>query len=128
MPPAIISTYPSNGLTGVPFNIAVTASFSEDIDVSTINTSTFQLIRLADQTPIQGIVFFTNGEAFFVPQTDLEALTEYTAVITTGVTDLAGNPLEDNYTWSFTTQKMPDTLPPAIISTYPSNGMNRGAF
>ena len=57
-----------------------------------------------------------------MPQTDLEALTEYTAIITTGVTDLAGNPLEDNFTWSFTTQKMPDTSPPAIISTGPGDG------
>ncbi|MEA1970289.1 MAG: Ig-like domain-containing protein, partial [Thermodesulfobacteriota bacterium] len=38
--------------------------------------------------------------------TTLEYNTTYTAAITTGVKDLAGNVLEAGYTWSFTTKEI----------------------
>ncbi len=39
----------------------------------------------------------------FTPSADLAALTVYTATLSTAVTDLAGNPLDNNYVWTFTT-------------------------
>jgi hypothetical protein len=42
--------------------------------------------------------------ATFTPTSDLNYDTTYTATITTGAEDLAGNGLQANYSWSFTTQ------------------------
>src|SRR5207249_3317510 len=47
--------------------------------------------------------------------------TTYTATITTGVKDLAGNAMTANYVWTFTTI-VPDTTPPTVASTNPANG------
>ena len=39
----------------------------------------------------------------FTPEADLDSRTTYVAILTTGITDLAGNPLAQNVTWGFTT-------------------------
>jgi len=55
-------------------------------------------------------------------QTDgLAPLTTFTATITTGAKDLAGNPLLNNFAWSFTTGAAPDTNRPTVITTVPAN-------
>ena len=45
----------------------------------------------------------------------------FTATVTTGATDLAGNALASNYVWTFTTGAAPDTTPPTVVSTIPLN-------
>jgi hypothetical protein len=122
IPPSIISTNPVNGMTGVAANIAITARFSEDIDVSTITSDSLKLLKTADQTAVEGLIYCSDGTVVFQPKNDLDLLTEYTAVITTAVTDLAGNALAENYTWSFTTGSIVDILPAVVISTNPANG------
>lgn len=42
--------------------------------------------------------------ATFVPKTRLRPNTSYTARIVAGIKDTAGNTLESNYDWSFTTE------------------------
>src|SRR2546428_9404966 len=51
----------------------------------------------------------------------------YTATVTTGVKDLAGNALAGNYVWSFTTGAAPDTTPPMVTSTDPANSATTAA-
>lgn len=48
------------------------------------------------------------------PTADLAANTSYTVTITTGVEDLAGNPLAGNEVWSFTTGTQACSPPPPI--------------
>jgi len=52
---------------------------------------------------------------------DLSSTTIYTATVTTGVTDLAGIHMDNNYTWTFTTGQL-DTIHPTVVSTNPQNG------
>src|SRR5207237_10439060 len=59
--------------------------------------------------------------ATFTPSSNLAASTTYTATISTGVKDLAGNAMAANYVWTFTTI-VPDTTPPTVASTSPANG------
>jgi hypothetical protein len=70
---------------------------------TTINTATF-LVTTAG-LPVTGTVSLdvTGTIATFTPLNPLTASTTYTATITTGVTDLAGNALAVDYIWSFTT-------------------------
>jgi len=116
--PAVASTVPADTSAGIAVNSAVTARFSEAMDPLTINTTTFTLKRGA--TPISGVVTYTGNTATFAPEVPLDTGTKYTATITTGVKDVAGNPRAVDHTWTFTTQGAPDTIAPTVTSTMPS--------
>jgi hypothetical protein len=87
----------------------------------TLNTSTFTLTQ--GTTPVSGKVVYGGGAAAtFTPDVNLAANTNYIATITTGAKDVAGNALANSYIWSWTTNAVPDTTPPTVISTYNANG------
>jgi len=108
-PPTVTSTAPTSGATGVAVSSAVTATFSETMDFSTISTDTF---TLSGSTPVTGTVNYDSvtRTATFTPSATLDGSTFYTATITTGVKDMAGNPLAAPYSWSFITQPTQQTL------------------
>src|ERR1017187_2279665 len=93
-PPELVSTVPANAATAVPLNQAVSATFSKAMNPLTITTGTFQLTGPGD-TAIAGTVSYDaiNFIATFTPTALLTASTTYTATVTDGATDLAGNPL-----------------------------------
>jgi hypothetical protein len=97
----VTSTDPINDESGVARNKVVAFTFSEAMDPSTINASTFTLTH--GTTAVPGTVTYSGTTATFTPSNPLEALTEYTATITTGAKNLAGNPLASDIVWSFTT-------------------------
>jgi hypothetical protein len=115
--PTVILTDPANGETGVALNKNIAATFSEAMDPLTINNVTFTL-RLGT-TPISGTVTYSGVTAVFNPTGNLASNTTYTATITTGAKDLAGNALAADYTWSFTTGAVLDTTHPTVILTVP---------
>src|SRR5207247_1931533 len=117
--PVLGATGPANADTNVPLNETITASFSEAMDASTINTTTFTLMQ--GTTPVVGTVSYVDGVAIFTPVDNLAPLTTYTATISTGARDLAGNPLTSDITWSFTTGVAPDTTAPTGSGTVPAN-------
>ncbi|MEK7877508.1 MAG: ice-binding family protein, partial [Pseudomonadota bacterium] len=72
-------------------------------------------------TPVSGTVTYAGVTATFTPSSSLAYSTTYTATITTGAKDLAGNAVASNFVWSFTTGVAPDTTPPTVSSTIPVN-------
>jgi len=119
-PPTVISTDPLNLATDVPLNQLVTATFSKPMNDNTINTTTFTLFQGATQ--VLGTVSYIAGSntARFVPNSNLSAGLVYTATITTGASDLAGNFMVAPYVWSFTTAG-PIGVQPTIVSTTPAD-------
>ncbi len=118
-PPTVISTTPATGAVAVPTGNALLATFSEAMDPSTITNVTFNLKQ--GLVPVPGTVVYLGVTGTFTPAASLSALTTYTATITTGVKDLAGNAMVANYAWSFTTGAGPDIIPPTVSSTLPAN-------
>jgi len=118
-PPTVISTDPFNAETNVALNQKVSATFSKTMDASTINASTFTLKQ--GTTSVTGFVSYSGTTALLTPASDLAPNTVYTATITTGAKDLAGNPLVNNYIWNFTTGSSVVVTPPTVISTDPIN-------
>jgi hypothetical protein len=114
--PVVISTDPGNNAAGVALNKIVTATFNMSMDPLTINATTFTLKQGA--TAILGAVTYSGSTASFTPAVALTANTVYTATITTGAKNLAGTPLTNNYTWTFTTGI---NLAPTVILTDPTN-------
>ncbi len=123
--PTVVSTTPANGATDVSTGLAtVTATFSEALSAGTVNAATFQLS--AGSTPVGGTVTYdaANQKATFAPAA-LSASTVYTATLTSGITDLGGNPLSAA-SWSFTTAAPvvipPPAIQPTVNSVSPANG------
>jgi hypothetical protein len=115
-PPELVSTVPANAATAVPLNQAVSATFTEAMNPLTITTGTFQLTGPGD-TAIAGTVSYDaiNFIATFTPTSLLTASTTYTATVTNGATDLAGNPLGTTgppNPWTFTTGAA--VIPPPV--------------
>lgn len=117
--PTVSSTDPINAATGVPINRKIAADFSNVMNASTISTSSFTLMH--GTTSVAGVVSYSGTEATFAPSVELLPNTAYTATITTGVKNLAGNAMAHNYEWSFTTGATAVTTPPTVISTDPLN-------
>jgi WD40 repeat protein len=125
--PTVTSTSPTNQATNVSTVTRVTATFSELINPTTINTQTFEL-RNSANTLVASTVTSNDATrtATLRPSSQLATSTTYTATLRGGTTDprvkdLAGNALATNFTWTFTTAS---TSPPQSIwngSATPTN-------
>ena len=120
-PPTLLSVVPTNNASAIALNSKITATFSEAMNSTTINATTFTLKQ--GSTNIGGTVTYSGTTATFTPSSALAANTVYTGTITTGAKDAAGNAIASNYTWSFTTAPTApvDVTPPTVISVVPTN-------
>ncbi len=118
--PAVVSTDPANLATDVPANKQLAATFNKAMNPTTISSATFTLKQTVSSAPVSGSVTYAGFTATFTPSTNLAANTNFTATITTGAKDLAGNPLASNFSWTFTTSD-PDVTPPTVIATNPTD-------
>ena len=114
--PVVLSTTPANGATAVPVAQVITATFNQAMDPTTINASTF-LVTGPGAVAVAGVVTFSGTMASFTPNALLAPSALYTATITTGAANPAGNPLAANFVWMFTTGTIP-----TVIATNPANG------
>lgn len=105
--PTVTLRNPANLATGVCLQQKVNATFSEPMDPATISTASFTL--QVTGPPLGAVLGGTvsydapSQVATLDPTSDLLANTEYTATVTTGARDLAGNPLAADDVWTFTT-------------------------
>lgn len=111
-PATVTSTTPARDATGVAINASLRATFSGPMDTSTVTASTFLLNQ--GSTAVPGSVTCDGTTARFVPTTQLAATTKYTATLTTGIKDAAGNALESALVWEFTTAATADTTAPFV--------------
>jgi len=121
--PQISSTSPANGATGVArTSTNITATFNEDMDSSTINTSSFKVGSAGGL--LSGEVTYNAGTktATFTSSTSyLNYGVTYIVTLDSNVKDLAGNSLAA-YTFHYTTQ----AITPATwtIETVDTGGAN----
>src|SRR4029078_8929457 len=101
-PPTVLSTNPSDGAIGVSASSNVVATFSEAMNPSSVISSF--LLQTSGGAAIPATVTMSSGNtiATLNPSADLTAGATYTATITNGATDVAGNSLAAPRTWSFT--------------------------
>jgi hypothetical protein len=124
-PPTVMSETPPTGAGGVCPNTVVTATFSEPMSPSTINTTTFTLTTGTPAVAVDGVVTYaaSSNTATFTPSVALSLDTPYTATITTGATSAQGIALATDLVWSFTTGATTCLSgPPTVISVTPPNG------
>ena len=116
-PPKVNFVSPRDGYTTVALSSTISATFSEPVQESTVNPTTFTLkdkdgnnipgtVSMSSKSPNSVIVSppgVNSNTAVFKPSSPLAPSKLYTATITTGVKDLAGNAMTAMRQWSFTT-------------------------
>ncbi|UCH88901.1 MAG: Ig-like domain-containing protein [Thermoplasmata archaeon] len=110
-PPSVLTKTPEG--SDVSVGTAITITFSEEMDrVSTL--SGFSITPM-----ITGSAHWESTVLTFTPDVALNYNTTYEVNLNTRSTDLAGNGLESDYSWSFTTTSTVDILYPTIIDKLP---------
>lgn len=100
--PTIDSTDPADGDLEVPTNRSVSVVFNETMHPATFDDTSFTL-NDANADPVTATVSYLGTTATLNPDDLLQTGSEYTASVSTDVTDLAGNSLASAMTWAFTT-------------------------
>ena len=118
--PTVVSTVPADLASGVSTTAPITVTFSEPMDQATITSATFFVRPTAGGANVAGVITYNtaNNTATFTPTASLAGGTAYTATVTTGVKDLAGNALAATKTWTFATA---DATPPTVTAISPAN-------
>jgi hypothetical protein len=112
--PAVGATDPLDNAIAVSQSKVIAITFSGAMDASTITTSTFMLKQ--GTTAVAGTVAYSGTTATFTPTSALAANTIYTATVTTGAKNIAGDAIAADKVWSFTTVVLPE-----VSSTDPLN-------
>lgn len=121
--PSVVSKSPEG--SSVAPNSVVNVTFSEPINPSTLNKTTFQLLKYdgANYQPVTevSVVYDSNTRtATLTPQLGLEDGTTYKVQLAAEIRDYAQNQLAGgNQEWTFTTTSVPDTTAPTITSSDP---------
>ncbi|MEK7496818.1 MAG: Ig-like domain-containing protein, partial [Patescibacteria group bacterium] len=132
----VASVYPKDRASNVKLCASVQATFNQDIDSSTINSSNIQVwntngtpelnddVRFINPDPTKD-KYNTNYNSFsFVHPIEFDRNTKYRALISTGVKSIEG--LKPNLSrqkqWLFTTGEESDAVLPVVSEVYPVQG------
>jgi len=110
--PVVVSVSPADNAVNVYGDAVISASFSKEMDASTITGSSFSLNNGAT-----GTVSYSNKTATYTPDDTLLYDTVYTATISTAVADTFGNNLAVEYSWNFRT--ISDPYIPLVSFSHP---------
>jgi methionine-rich copper-binding protein CopC len=115
--PSVTDHTPAHGATGTPVAARITATFSED--VTGVDGSSVTLAGPGG--PVQAIVGYDSAtrKATLDPNADLVAGASYTATVSAGVKDAAGNALQST-SWTFGTVAAADTVRPTVTNKTPA--------
>ena len=118
--PAVTSTVPPPGASGVPRNVVLVVNFNEPVNHASVNMTSFQLAPVNGQL-VPGTFGGSGSSVTFRPTALLHSDTTYNVVLS-GIVDVDGNPMEANHTWSFRT--IANTSPSANAGA--NQEVNRG--
>ncbi len=122
--PQVLLVSPAMGSTGVPLNGNVLLQFSKPLAPTSVQRQTVAVS--AGGVPVAGTLTLEQNDTVVrwrpAPLSQLAASTLYTVTVTTGVTDVVGNPLAAPFTSTFTSGTNPDTTAPTVVTVTPVNG------
>lgn len=98
--PKIEKTTPSDMEISVFRNTEILVNFNEEIAPESLNRNSF-IVKIGEAV-VSGSISYDSKIAKFIPDTEWMPETMYTCTITREVKDLAGNQLESDFKWQFT--------------------------
>jgi hypothetical protein len=120
--PSVRGTVNANGATNVAINTRIGATFSEALNVVSVNSQSFLVRETLSGNPVSGAVALSGNDVLFTPTANLLPGTQYTVTAkgaVGGVSDISGNVMASDYVWSWTTAGSPDATVPAVGSSSP---------
>ncbi len=125
--PTVLATNPRDSDEGVALTSNVIVTFKEnDVDPTTVTTNTFTVTGNKTGS-YSGTISFAGGNYIFNPDNDFKALERITCLLTTGIKDSAANNFSSNYTWSFMTGSVEDSLGPITSNISAQPETTKGA-
>ncbi len=121
-PPTITSVTPTNGSKSLGLNTTVTLTFSKPLNPNTVGTSTFNLFN--GTTRLNPSVSLSSDYQMVTMSTGLPNNVTITVVATSGVQDLAGNPLAD-FSSTFTTVQVTSGTRPSVTGQRPGSNASQ---
>ncbi len=114
--PVVLEVIPVDGALNVDLHTRLAARFSKKLEPTTVNASSFTVSGVSGSVSYES----ETHTAIFTPDTDLPVATTLTATLGTDITDQAGHPLAQAFSWAFTTADSPvDTTAPTIVMRAP---------
>jgi len=105
----VLATYPGSGELNIDPATELFLMFTRPMQGKTINTSTV-VLQDRDRKPVETVVKRSADQisnltvfAIITPKNPLQPEESYSAALTTGILDLNGKALRENYSWKFTT-------------------------
>ena len=117
---SVAALVPADGATTVALGIEVSATFTQDLDPTTINGDSFKVLK--GDAPVAGSIAYDESTrtVTFKPTERLTRLSTYRAIIASGVRSRAGRELGTDVTWMFVTAEGGWSSPMSIGRTYVS--------
>jgi hypothetical protein len=120
VPPTVAAYTPTpSGLTGQAVNVAPSATFSEQMTISTLTGLTFYLTNNTTGISVPATITTATSTsppctaaipctiATLTPSVSLAYMTTYTVTVTTGVSNTYAQNLASNFSWTFSTVPVP---------------------
>jgi hypothetical protein len=102
--PVVDTVIPKNDETGVSIKSRIGITFSDNIELATVNAASF-IVRPVGGAPLPGKYGVRMGVVNFDPDGELQPATKYEVVLPQGgIADFVGNTLANDWTASFTTE------------------------
>ena len=99
-PPEVLEVSPADQEGEVEPTGSVALKFSEGLDKATVTPDNIQILDGGE--PVNGKLTYSGVVSTFTPTRRLSLLATYDVSVSDGVTDLAGHPLKEPFTSSFT--------------------------
>ncbi len=127
----VTSSYPETGDSGISVNTLIYMNFSKQVNPATITSAS--IILMTTEAPVEQVpttITLNPGNTSITlnPESSLREDTDYRMTVTTDVTDLGGNSLDqtsglplDPFIADFQTGGE-DNTPPCVIESNPSDG------
>lgn len=118
--PTVTNVSPEDKAVDVSLDANIQITFSEHIDLGSVSDETVVLTTPAFSNNIQADVSISGNVMTLNPTVDMEQGSVYTLKLKTGLLDLAGNGMENEFESSFTTLTL-DEIAPAVASISPDD-------
>ncbi|GAB4422153.1 MAG: hypothetical protein OHK0011_00730 [Turneriella sp.] len=116
-PPSVIASSPANGATSVAFNPSVSVTFSEAMNITTVNSAyTVRQTNCSGAVVSSGTPTASGGDTIFTYSvTGLAPNTQYAVCVTTGAQNVGGTPIAAAFSATFTTAALAE--PTSVVFT-----------
>ncbi|MDR4506567.1 MAG: Ig-like domain-containing protein [Candidatus Scalindua sp.] len=122
IPPEFVSVDPPVGAVDVEPMPTIRITLNEALNPDTVNSNTVLFTADGGDTVSASISITNAGRTITImPDNELTFNTRYRVVVTTDITDVAGNALEEQINTFFTTES-PDQTSPQVLSVFPHDG------